>query len=58
MYNNCTCRSSENIYSSKGCVQEKGKRGQNVMKFNLAKKNCILEFHPVLTANVLFKGFF
>jgi len=38
MYNNCTCKSSENIFSSKGGVQEKGKRGSNMMKFNLAEK--------------------
>jgi hypothetical protein len=38
-YSSCTCSSSENICSSSGGAQEKGKRDQNRMRLSLAQKS-------------------
>jgi hypothetical protein len=54
-YSSCTCRSSENICSSNGGAQEKGKRGSKQNETQVwHKKWCISEFDLPLKANVLF----
>jgi hypothetical protein len=46
-YSSCTSRSSENICSSSGGGQEKGKTGQNRMKLSLKKwcLDCVMAGH-------------
>jgi hypothetical protein len=54
-YSSCTVRSSENLCSSSGGAQEKGKTGWN----SIYHQNWwFSEFHPHLDANVLFCRFF
>jgi hypothetical protein len=53
-YNSCTCRSSENICSSSGDAQEKGKRGSNMLELRLAQKTVHFSVPPPLKANVHF----
>ncbi len=52
-YSSPTSRSSENICSSSGSAQEKGKRGQNRMKLSLPKKNC-WNFQKIVFSRKLF----
>jgi hypothetical protein len=47
MDNNCTCRSIDNICSSRGGVQEKGKRGSKHDKIQFGRKNgAFMNFTP------------
>ncbi len=39
MYNNCTCRSSGNIFSNRGGVQEKRKKGSKHDEIEFGRKN-------------------
>jgi hypothetical protein len=58
-YSSCTCRSSENICSSSGGAQEKGKDWSKPDETQFGhSKWCISEFEPPLKANVLFWRFF
>jgi len=58
-YSSCTCGSSENICSSSGVDQEKGKKGSKQDETQFGTKNgAFLSFTPTLKANVFFCRFF
>jgi hypothetical protein len=58
-YSSCTCGSSENICSSSGVGQEKGKKGSKQDETQFGTKNgAFLSFTPTLKANVFFCRFF
>jgi hypothetical protein len=55
IYSSCRVMNSENICSSSGGVQEKGKTGWNS---DYHQNWWFSEFHPLLNANLLFCRFF